>query len=117
MLSFDLLARPSTSPPLPSSNRRASPGMGCRIQAVAGLPLPKDVGLRVGASLMLNVLGDPDGTDMEKTKAELNRLADIAGAAPHWYGKAATRKGRKMGYIRSYPPFYIFFFLHLMLSS
>ena len=74
--------------------------MGCRIQAVAGLPLPKDVGLRVGASLMLNVLGDPDGTDMEKTKAELNRLTDIAGAAPHWYGKATTRKGRKMGYIR-----------------
>lgn len=68
------------------------------MRAVAGLPLPKDTSLRVGASLMLNILGD-NGGSMEATMVELNRLSDVAGAAPHWYGKGESRKGRKMAHV------------------
>jgi phosphoribosylaminoimidazole carboxylase len=68
------------------------------MRAVAGLPLPKDTSLRVGASLMLNILGDHGGS-MAATKEELNRLSDVPGAAPHWYGKAESRKGRKMAHV------------------
>eukprot|EP00729_Bicosta_minor_P000456 gene456-28714_t len=68
------------------------------VRAVAGLPLPKDTSLRVGASLMLNILGDDSGS-MAETKEELNRLSDVAGSAPHWYGKDASRKGRKMAHV------------------
>jgi phosphoribosylaminoimidazole carboxylase len=68
------------------------------LRAVAGLPLPKDTSLRVGASLMVNILGDPGGS-MGATKAELSRLSDVPGAAPHWYGKEESRKGRKMAHV------------------
>ena len=69
------------------------------LRAVAGLTLPADTGLRVGASLMFNVLGDPNGNSMAVTKNELARLVAVPGAASHWYGKAASRKGRKMGHV------------------
>ncbi len=65
------------------------------LRAVLGLPLGSTK-LRVGASLMLNVLGD--GT-YEGTEQALASAVSVPGAAIHWYGKGEPKKGRKMGHI------------------
>ena len=62
------------------------------LRAVAGLSIPKDISLRVGASMMINTLG-------LKAKEEFMRLLDIEGASGHWYGKEELRVGRKMGHV------------------
>ncbi len=66
------------------------------LRAVAGLAPPGDVSLRVGASLMINTVAS--NTSMDDTMAEFKRLSAVSGAAPHWYGKTASRPGRKMGH-------------------
>ncbi|KAG5179448.1 AIR carboxylase-domain-containing protein [Tribonema minus] len=65
------------------------------LRAILGLPLG-GTRLRVGASMMLNVLGNGD---MAETKALMSKALAIPGAALHWYGKAEARKGRKMAHI------------------
>ncbi len=65
------------------------------LRAVLGLPLGSSK-LRVGASLMLNILGD--GT-LQGTQQALSAALTIPGAAIHWYGKGEPKKGRKMGHI------------------
>ncbi|CBJ28653.1 conserved unknown protein [Ectocarpus siliculosus] len=67
------------------------------VRAVMGLPLG-GTALRVGASLMLNVLGDPGGS-MEETTKVLKQALPVPGAAVHWYGKAEARAGRKMAHV------------------
>ena len=69
------------------------------LRAVSGgmLPPPGDVGHRVGASIMINVLGR--NGSMEDTFTEFRRLAAVPGGSPHWYGKTAARPGRKMGHV------------------
>lgn len=69
------------------------------LRAVAGgrVPPPGDVSHRVGASIMINILGR--NGSMEETMEEFRRLAAVPGSGPHWYGKTAARVGRKMGHV------------------
>ena len=67
------------------------------LRAVAGLSAPKDLDQRVGASIMINVLGC--STDVDETLNEFSRLSAVSGAGPHWYGKVGSRPGRKMGHV------------------
>lgn len=62
------------------------------IRAVTGLPLPKDLSLCVGASIMVNTVG-------LRAKEYFSRLVNIEGATGHWYGKDIVRVGRKMGHV------------------
>ena len=52
--------------------------------------------LSVEAAAMVNVLG---ADTMENTLKSSNAANTMPGASVHWYGKAACRKGRKMGHI------------------
>lgn len=65
------------------------------LRAVLGLPCPPPR-MRVGAALMLNVLGK---TSMEQTKEALRMALAVPGAAIHWYGKLENREGRKMAHV------------------
>lgn len=65
------------------------------LRAVAGLPLGSTK-MTVEAAAMVNVLG---GASMEATIASSNLAMQMDRAVVHWYGKAACRKGRKMGHI------------------
>ena len=67
------------------------------IRAVADLKPPGDVDLRVGASIMINIIGR--NASMADTMSEFTRLSAVPGAGPHWYGKTASRPGRKMGHV------------------
>ncbi|CAN0222162.1 unnamed protein product, partial [Discosporangium mesarthrocarpum] len=67
------------------------------LRAVLGLPLG-GTAMRVGASLMLNVLGEA-GLSMEELRRQMAGALDIPGAAVHWYGKGEARAGRKMAHI------------------
>eukprot|EP00971_Amphidinium_carterae_P071281 1409765-Amphidinium_carterae.1 len=69
------------------------------VRAVLGLPLPKDTDLRVGASLMVNIIAHVNETEICEPLREFARLCGIPGAAGHWYGKAESRKGRKMAHV------------------
>ncbi|GAX23244.1 phosphoribosylaminoimidazole carboxylase [Fistulifera solaris] len=65
------------------------------LRAICGLPLGS-TDMTVPAAAMVNVLG---ASSMEETLASSNAAMEMAGAAVHWYGKAACRSGRKMGHI------------------
>lgn len=65
------------------------------LRCVLGLPLGSSA-MRVGAACMVNFLGKETGAD---TLAEVKRCLAVPGAGVHWYGKAETRKGRKMGHV------------------
>jgi 5-(carboxyamino)imidazole ribonucleotide synthase len=65
------------------------------LRAVLGLPLG-DASLRVGAAVMVNLLGTRDGT------AELRGLHEVlvkTDVHVHLYGKREVRRGRKMGHL------------------
>ena len=62
------------------------------LRAITGLPFPKTLSQRVGASIMINTVG-------LKSRETFARLIDVEGAAGHWYGKDAPRVGRKMGHV------------------
>eukprot|EP01134_Creolimax_fragrantissima_P008347 CFRG8347T1 len=66
------------------------------LRAVLGLPLG-DCGMKVGGSVMVNILGQ--GTSIDSTWEPFERALSIRGANLHWYGKAAVKQGRKMGHI------------------
>lgn len=63
------------------------------LRAVAGLPCPPPA-LRVDRALMVNVLGQADGGAAAGIVSRAMRAAGV-----HWYGKAESREGRKMGHI------------------
>ncbi|KAJ3108156.1 phosphoribosylaminoimidazole carboxylase ade2 [Phlyctochytrium planicorne] len=69
------------------------------IRAILGMPLG-DPSLKVPAAAMINILGTGSG---EKAHEETFRPCQVAmgipGASVYLYGKAETRKGRKMGHI------------------
>lgn len=67
------------------------------LRAVADLAAPGDVNLRVGASIMINTVAT--NTSMLDTMTEFTRLSAVPGAGAHWYGKTASRPGRKMGHV------------------
>lgn len=66
------------------------------LRAITGQPIG-NCELRVGASVMLNVIGVDE--KMENAWEPFARALSCPGASPHWYGKSASRKGRKMGHI------------------
>ncbi|PSC69680.1 phosphoribosylaminoimidazole chloroplastic [Micractinium conductrix] len=69
------------------------------LRAVLGWPLG-DTRLRVGASIMLNILGEAEGEEGERAAHELmGRAYATPGASVHWYGKAGVAAQRKIGHI------------------
>lgn len=69
------------------------------LRAVLGWPLG-DTSLKVGAALMLNVLGEGAGDEgMAAAHALMGRAYATPGAAVHWYGKAEVAPQRKIGHI------------------
>lgn len=67
------------------------------LRAVAGLPLG-GCDLRVGAALMVNVLGAASASEAE-SYAQLRSCLRVPGATPHYYGKSGgVRAGRKLGH-------------------
>jgi phosphoribosylaminoimidazole carboxylase len=67
------------------------------VRAILGLPLG-DPSLKVGAAVMVNVLGTGDDA-WEATTQPLDTALKTPGAGVHWYGKSAVRAQRKMGHI------------------
>ncbi|MBE2193453.1 MAG: 5-(carboxyamino)imidazole ribonucleotide synthase [Anaerolinea sp.] len=65
------------------------------LRAICGLPLG-DPGMRVGAAVMINVLGEDDP---KAAAGRMEAALNIQGAAIHWYGKKESRPQRKMGHI------------------
>lgn len=65
------------------------------LRAILDLPLG-GTALRVGAAVMLNILGEGDTAE---TKALMQQALKIPGAGLHWYGKGEAKKGRKMAHI------------------
>jgi phosphoribosylaminoimidazole carboxylase len=65
------------------------------IRAVLDLPLG-DPSLRVGAAIMMNVLGKET---LEETLKPIDAALAVNGANIHWYGKRDARPKRKMGHI------------------
>lgn len=82
--------------PLPP---RPPPQFEAHLRAVLGWPLG-DTSLRVGASIMLNILGEAGGEEGERRAHELmGRAYAVPGASVHWYGKAGVAAQRKIGHI------------------
>jgi phosphoribosylaminoimidazole carboxylase len=69
------------------------------VRAVLDMPLPKDTSLKVGASLMVNIIAHVDESTTAAPAKEFAQLCSLEGAAGHWYGKNAARKGRKMAHV------------------
>lgn len=56
--------------------------------------------MRVPLAMMINVLGEEHETGLhEYTISRLRAALAVPGATVHWYGKADTRRGRKMGHV------------------
>ena len=69
------------------------------IRCVTGLPLGS-VRMRVGAAVMINVLGcGNEEADVERSWLPCRAALSVEGAHVHWYGKQGVRKGRKLGHI------------------
>ena len=64
------------------------------VRATAGLPIPNPVGTQL--SVMANLLGIEDAGDYREGLAAALALD---GVFVHWYGKAESRPGRKMGHL------------------
>jgi hypothetical protein len=77
----------------------ASSQFEAHLRAVLGWPLG-DTGLRVGAAIMLNILGEASGEEGERRAHALMAAAlRVPGASVHWYGKAGVAPQRKVGHI------------------
>lgn len=69
------------------------------LRAVMGWPLG-DPSLKVGASIMYNILGEADGEEGVTLAHELlGRALAVPGASIHWYEKPGSRIKRKMGHL------------------
>jgi phosphoribosylaminoimidazole carboxylase len=70
-----------------------------QIRAILGWPLG-DPSLKVGSSIMLNVLGESGGEAGLRAAHELmGRAYRVPGASVHWYGKEEVASQRKIGHI------------------
>jgi phosphoribosylaminoimidazole carboxylase len=70
-----------------------------QIRAILGWPLG-DPSLKVGSSIMLNVLGETGGEAGMRAAHELmGRAYRVPGASVHWYGKEEVAAQRKIGHI------------------
>jgi 5-(carboxyamino)imidazole ribonucleotide synthase len=67
-----------------------------QLRAVADLPLG-DPDMNCAGAIMVNLLGFEAATT--DYKAQRERLAAIPNAHVHWYGKTASRPGRKLGHV------------------
>lgn len=67
-----------------------------QLRAVAGLPLG-DTALQTPAAVMVNLLGFE--TAHANYQDQRDRLGEIPGATVHWYGKAESKPGRKLGHV------------------
>ena len=67
-----------------------------QLRAIAGLPLASS-DLKCEAAVMVNLLGFESKTSDYATVR--SRLAAIPDATVHWYGKAESRVGRKLGHV------------------
>lgn len=70
----------------------------CRSSCLGGLLLLGllwcvSTALRVGACVMLNILGEGS---MDETKALVSKALSVPGAGVHWYGKAEAKKGKSV---------------------
>lgn len=66
------------------------------LRAVAGLPLGSP-SLNCEGAVMVNLLGyESSRSDYQQKRA---KIAEIPGARLHWYGKAESRPGRKLGHV------------------
>ena len=69
------------------------------LRCVLGWPLG-DPTLKVGASVMLNVLGEGEGEEgLAAAEALLSRALQVPGASVHWYGKEEVKAQRKVGHV------------------
>lgn len=69
------------------------------LRAILGWPLG-DPSLKVGSSIMLNVLGEGEGEGGMRAAHELmGRAYRVPGASVHWYGKAEVARQRKIGHV------------------
>ena len=69
------------------------------IRCVTGLPLGS-ARMRVGAAVMINVLGcGNEEADVERSWLPCRAALGVEGVHVHWYGKQGVRKGRKLGHI------------------
>jgi phosphoribosylaminoimidazole carboxylase len=69
------------------------------LRCITGMPLGSPE-LKVGAAVMVNIIGLGDGDDgMNETLEPCRKSLLIPGATIHLYGKSACKKGRKMGHI------------------
>ncbi|KJE92928.1 phosphoribosylaminoimidazole carboxylase [Capsaspora owczarzaki ATCC 30864] len=76
------------------------------IRAVMGLPLGSPA-MRVGASVMVNVLGSGSSDqDFDNTWALCSSSLSLPSSTSiHWYGKEGVRNGRKVGHVTITGPF------------
>ena len=69
------------------------------LRCVLGWPLG-DPTLKVGAAVMLNVLGEGEGEEgLAAAEALLSRALEVPGASVHWYGKEEVKAQRKVGHV------------------
>ena len=69
------------------------------LRAICGWPLG-DPQLKVGGSVMKNILGDGDGEKaMTKCHRIMGKALTVPGASVHWYEKPEVKKARKVGHI------------------
>jgi phosphoribosylaminoimidazole carboxylase len=74
---------------------------GNHLRAILGLPLGSTE-LKVPAACMLNLIGLSDSLD--DLQPVIRAALETPGATVHLYGKAACRKGRKMGHVTLVAP-------------
>jgi 5-(carboxyamino)imidazole ribonucleotide synthase len=66
------------------------------LRSVAGLPLGAPQ-LNCAGAVMVNLLGYEHSASQYLEKRD--KIGEIPGATVHWYGKAASRPGRKLGHV------------------
>lgn len=69
-----------------------------QVRLVAGLPMGSTEPVVPGA-LMVNLLGVDPPPAPEEERSRLQALAALPGAHLHWYGKAQSVSGRKLGHL------------------
>jgi 5-(carboxyamino)imidazole ribonucleotide synthase len=69
-----------------------------QVRLVAGLPMGSTEAMVPGA-LMVNLLGPDEPLPAQELQARLEALAALPGAHLHWYGKAGSAPGRKLGHL------------------
>ena len=72
------------------------------LRAITHLPLG-DPSLMVAGAVMINLLGLEEGST-DRYATQLEAIARIPNAHLHWYGKAQSRPGRKLGHVTVLDP-------------